>query len=319
MTIPYSTGPNTWGYKRGVIYRVGSDEPIAEIQRNYSSFPHLWIEGHPQGDLFIGGEDYQGQTVLNLSTGERRDHLPKQAETGAGFCWADYRYDTATHILTVTGCHWACPYEYRFYDFSDPMRGWPELEVSGWDQPIEDDDRWPTIDPDGTIRCYQSDLDDDSEEAGAKRLRSTVTFRREGNRLVLLSEWVSDEEKEARQQFEESERVRKAWLAEYRRTDPIYLAVQEELGKPDMKGASSLGVGQTYHGWCPHWEGNENRFGYRLIWGKGKPTVDLEWAHDTGPIKVQVYLEGKKAGTHWYEHSVEAVKQAFTKVREMLP
>ena len=27
------------------------------------------------------------------------------------------------HTLAVDGCHWACPYEYRFFDFTDPARG----------------------------------------------------------------------------------------------------------------------------------------------------------------------------------------------------
>ena len=122
------TKPGCWNYTLGKVFAVGSDTPIAEIRRNYSSFPRTWVEGHANGhDYLVGGEDYQGQTVIELDTGKRRDFLPPEAAQGHGFCWAGAVYDVASKLLIIEGCFWACPYEFRFYDFSDPMSGWPQL------------------------------------------------------------------------------------------------------------------------------------------------------------------------------------------------
>jgi hypothetical protein len=58
----------------GVITRVADGEEIARVDRNYHSFEHTWIEDHPSGhDYLVCGEDYQGQTVIELDTGARGD------------------------------------------------------------------------------------------------------------------------------------------------------------------------------------------------------------------------------------------------------
>lgn len=65
---PYSTGPRSWAYSKGVVRLVATGEQLAEINRNVGSFPHSWAENHPVGhDYLIAGEDYQGQTIFELS------------------------------------------------------------------------------------------------------------------------------------------------------------------------------------------------------------------------------------------------------------
>ena len=134
----YSTKKGSWSYTRGRLFTQDSDEPVGDVMRNYSAFPFAWAENHDDGhDYIICGKDYQGQTVIQLDTGERRDNLSEGAEKGHGFCWATHQLLEDGKTLMVEGCHWACPYEYRFYDFSNPMSGWPELdfpeEVGGLD------------------------------------------------------------------------------------------------------------------------------------------------------------------------------------------
>lgn len=125
----YGTKPGSWNYSRGTVWAADDPDgkPIADVKRNYSSFEFAWIEGHPNGHSYlVCGEDYQGQTVVELDTGRRRDHLPPEAKQGHAFCWIDYSFHAPTCLLVVGGCHWACPYETRFYDFRDPLTGWPD-------------------------------------------------------------------------------------------------------------------------------------------------------------------------------------------------
>jgi hypothetical protein len=122
----YGTREGCWNYTRGTVYK--DDQEIADVQRNYSQFPFSWIEGHKNGhDYLVCGEDYQGQTVVELDTGKRVDYLPPEAEKGHGFCWAGHEPSPDGTLLGVAGCYWACPYEARVYDFTDPMS--PPYEV----------------------------------------------------------------------------------------------------------------------------------------------------------------------------------------------
>lgn len=124
VVTPFAT--TGWNYSQGLVYR--GDELVAEVQRNYGQFPFAWVEGHAKGDFLVCGEDYQGQTVVNLKTGARRDHLPDGAEKGHGFCWALIHPNASGSMLAVEGCYWAAWYEVRVYDFSEPMLlPWPEI------------------------------------------------------------------------------------------------------------------------------------------------------------------------------------------------
>jgi len=129
VITPYHTGKGTWNYSEGLLYRQGDTEPFQRVVRNYGSFPFSWIEGHANGhDYLLCGEDYQGQTVIELDTGDRVDHMPKSAESGVGFCWADHHPSPDGMMIAVEGCYWACPYEVIIVDFSHPMQvPWPEL------------------------------------------------------------------------------------------------------------------------------------------------------------------------------------------------
>ena len=169
VVTAYKTKEGSWNYTEGSVFYEHSymfnNVPINRsifisnslVQRNYSSFPFLFIEDHPNGhDYLICGENYQGQTVVELDTGKRKDFLPKEAKKGQGFCWSRYDLDRDSMILTVDGCHWACPYEFRFFDFSNPMNGWPEIKINGY---VDSSNIWPTItnsDDETVIDCYET-------------------------------------------------------------------------------------------------------------------------------------------------------------------
>lgn len=326
VTTPYATSPGCWSYSQGLVYMVGDEStPIAEVQRNYSSFNHTFIEDHPNGHAYlICGEDYQGQTVIELDTGRRRDFLPEAAAQGHGFCWVTHKFDPGTNILTVAGCIWACPYEFRFYDFSDPMdSGWPWLETDDGEHIYDDEDRPPTFEPDGVIKVYQTALPPESDEdfeaeaaelgeEGIRPVASIKTYKREGAVLKFLDEWVSDEEREIRRKRAEYEAAYKVKMAAYKANDPLYLKHKELCADPAMSPEESIWFGLTHKDWCPpeRWEGREQRAIRRIV-KTDLYTVNLEWATETGPIRVVVHKDGKHDHDQWFDHSAEGMVAAF--------
>jgi len=313
----YATAKGCWSYSQGLVYHEEEycgGTPLFEVQRNYSSFPFSWIE-HPNGHQYlICGADYQGQTVLELDTGKRIDFLPPEAKEGCGFCWVSHKFDTSTRILTVCGCVWACPYEFRFYDFSDPMKGWPEIALK--DDCIYDDLKWPTFESDGTIKTYctetNDDDDDDEEDSTSKPevIRSVKTLVREGLTFKILSEEVSEKEKIKKAKQEESHRLYEEKMKIFKETDPLYLRHLELIKDKAFSPESHYGIGVTHKDWCPHFKVEEKRFCRRIMASK-KIVIDLEWGMYTGPIKLVVYKNGKFVGDKWFEHSVEGLEQAF--------
>ncbi len=124
MVTRHATEKGAWAYSKGRVY--DGDRLVTEVCRNYHSFPFAFVEVHPNGhDYLVCGEDYQGQTFVEIDTGRRADHLPKSASHGFGFCWAKITPSPSKRTLAVSGCFWAAPYEVWFVDFDDPMSGHP--------------------------------------------------------------------------------------------------------------------------------------------------------------------------------------------------
>lgn len=331
----FKTGKGTWNFTQGIVYKTGDKKPIATVKRNYSRFPHLFVEGHQNGhDYLICGEDYQGQTVIELDTGERRNNMSFGAHLGGGFCWSSYKFDTQSKLLVVCGCHWACPYEYRFFDFADPMNGWQEVQA---DTEIEySEDKEPDILPDGTVRCYNTryqeeyedyandDDDCEVETHGNSALPKepivdvVQTFRREDNKLVLVSEWTSEYHKEQIREGEESRREYEEWEKAFKATDPLYLTYKELVADRALSPETYMGIGITYDGWGGEWKGDESRWCRRIITHKGRKgaTVDLEWAVKTGPVKLVMFKDGEHVEDRFFEHSAEGMKDAFSAAKE---
>lgn len=315
VVTPYSTKEGSWSYTQGLVFSVGRDEPIAEVQRNYSTFFYEFVEDHPNGHAYlVCGEDYQGQTVIELDTGRRRDYLPKEADDGVGFCWAGHTFDKAQQILVIDGCYWACPYEFRFFDFSNPMDGWPEIEC---EMMIDADRRPPEISADGTIKCFQTAPDESDDESKIPEIAATVTFKREGLKLVQIDEWISEAEKARRTEREAARLKYEAWEASFKAADPLYLAHLDLLNDPVWKAADYASRGITYDGWCPDFKGHETRW-CRRIMNEGPCKIDLEWAVETGPVKLVSYRDGKKLDDQFFPHSVEGMQAAFAAAKEAL-
>jgi hypothetical protein len=330
VITPYATRKGCWNYSQGLIYKVGKDQLLFEVQRNYSRFPYTWID-HPNGHQYlICGGDYQGQTVLELDTGERLDFLPPEAKDGVGFCWAVTRFDTTSKILVVCGCVWACPYEFRFYDFSDPMNGWPEITIDN--DCIEEDPKWPVFESNGIVKTYCTRFDaDDDDFFNKSEIRSIKTLIREGLKLKLLNEEVSEEEKIRRKKQADYQQADEAKMKLFKETDPLFLCYASLVKDPVLSPEDYCGIGVTHKDWCPHFKIEEQRFTRRVVRTFldytapftprrkiKKLTIDLEWGMVSGPIKLVIFKKGKHAEDKWFDHSVEGMTQAFVAIKEML-
>ena len=93
---------------------------VADIKRNYPHFWHAWAD-HANGcEYLLCGEDYQGQTVVNLTEGKSFSFFPEAGFNGKGFCWTAAYPAPDTSLLAVDGCIWGGPYDIVFFDFSKP-------------------------------------------------------------------------------------------------------------------------------------------------------------------------------------------------------
>jgi hypothetical protein len=119
-TTVYTAGPSTWGFSRGVVIDTDTRKVIADVQRNYISFWHAWVTHSNGNEYLLCREDYQGQTVINLSQRNVHTYFPEEGYNGSGFCWAQVFPSPDGLMLAVDGCYWACPYDLVFYDFRTP-------------------------------------------------------------------------------------------------------------------------------------------------------------------------------------------------------
>lgn len=60
-----------------------------DIKRNYSYFWHAWCEQSNGNEYLLYGEDYQGQSVINVTQETIQHYFPKKAYNDYSFCWTD--------------------------------------------------------------------------------------------------------------------------------------------------------------------------------------------------------------------------------------
>jgi hypothetical protein len=158
----YRTEPGAWHYSRGTVTRVADGAVVCDLKRNHGGFHHTFLHKNDR-DYLIAGRSYMSQTIVDLDGG--REYEPDGDHyDGSAFCWMQCLLSPDGNTLVVDGCIWACPGEYRFYDFTDPSRGWPELPIVGTDR-IEDPShlhppRWLDA---TTLECFHTVTDGDDQ------------------------------------------------------------------------------------------------------------------------------------------------------------
>lgn len=132
-TTIYSTGA-TSAFSRGVVKRLSENRIVADVKRNHRMFWHAWVNHLNGYEYLLCGEDYQGYTIINLTTEKQQVFFAPKGHEGFGFCWTAAYPSPDGKVLAVDGCYWACPYEIVFFDFSDPTQ-----------LPLPELDRWENI------------------------------------------------------------------------------------------------------------------------------------------------------------------------------
>lgn len=116
---------------------------IAAATRNFHDLGPILFFQHGVRDYLLISEDYHGgYGCIDLNTGNKATHDPVDtAEHSQHWCWfsvVDYNQDT--HMLRISGCYWAAPFNVVTWHVSDPMKP-PYVLVC-----IEDDEGFVTDD-----------------------------------------------------------------------------------------------------------------------------------------------------------------------------
>lgn len=129
--VAFEEDDRYWAYTIGKVFKKNKNKTgslITSIHRNSEKFPFVFFENHEDGhDYFICGEDYQGQTVVQLDTGKRIDYIGEKANRGMEFCWQKYHLSPNKKILAVEGFSKNKPKDIietnniRFFNFESPM------------------------------------------------------------------------------------------------------------------------------------------------------------------------------------------------------
>lgn len=120
----YSGEEPFWDKLHIKIEDIHTGKVIVEFYTNYHSFFGIYVQQNNQ-DFLISRGDYQGYLIANLTTGVVKTYIdPEDVAMGCGFCPCDYEWDPWEDELTVSGCVWACPYEYGIIyipDLNNPI------------------------------------------------------------------------------------------------------------------------------------------------------------------------------------------------------
>ena len=106
-----------WEVIKVQIYDLRVNQIIFVFFVNSSEFFYGWIDKE-NIEYFICAEDiFGGQTIIDLTNRKMSSYSPEKE----GFIWCDFHLSPDGKTLATIGCYWACPFEIKIFDFSDPM------------------------------------------------------------------------------------------------------------------------------------------------------------------------------------------------------
>ena len=91
---------------------------------------------HKNGsDYIVYRKSLYGYSVFSVAEKRSIDYVPKESFNNKGetFIWCILHYCETNNVLAVDGCYWACPYDFEFYDFTNPMEVPLPFYVSTYD------------------------------------------------------------------------------------------------------------------------------------------------------------------------------------------
>jgi len=279
---------------RGVVTRLADGVVVCDLTRNYGMFHHTFVT---KGDreYLIAGRSYMSQTIVDLDRGAEYEP-PGDQEDGGAFIWTTCFLSPDGSTLAVDGCVWACPYEVKFFDFTDPATGWPALRLVGAEY-LEDpsDDVRPTWLDARTIDVHQQDRD--------KQPSERTRLERRGDEMVIIDHWVSDAEQARRAETARREVELHAWWATFHTSDRMYLRLVELVRIHALPG-QLLGYRPGAH--------RINEYFRRV---EPKASADLHWDIDAETLRVQLYdPAGNRTEERAFEASLAGIEAAVAAI-----
>jgi hypothetical protein len=278
------------------VVRVADDHVICDLVRNLDIFHHTFVT---KGDreLLIAGRSYMSQTIVDLDRGLEHEP-PGDHHDGSGFCWIKCSLSPDGTTLAVDGCVWACPYEIRFFDFTDPARGWPELPIVGGDTVDPSDARPPVWVDARTVDVHRSDR----EQAPQERTR----LERRGQAMIAVDHWVSGDEQVRRANEARARGAQDAWWEAFRATEAMYLRLVE-LVRVHALPSSTLGLRPGAHRIIEYFRREDPR-----------ASADLHWDLDEATLTVQLYdAAGTRARQEPFPHTIAGIEAAVALIATM--
>ena len=215
------------------------------------------------------------------------------------FCWAQCYLSPDGSTLAVDGCVWAGPYEFRFFDFTDPSRGWPELALVGTERIDDPSDaersRWIGE------RVFQCNLADHDKAA-----QERIVVERRVNEMHVIEQSVAEAEQARRDAEAREDAEQDAWWAEFSTSDPMYLRFVELAREYKLpSGAISAYV-----------DGRHITQYFRRE--SPRASADLLWNIAAQTLAVQAYdAAGTRADRRSFPHTLEGMDAAMAAIRDV--
>lgn len=292
----YRTAPGRWNYSRGIVTRLADGVTVCDVQRNFGLFHHSFVTKGGR-EYLIAGRSYMSQTIIDLDAGQEFE-APGDRYDGGAFCWARCYLSPDGNTLAVDGCFWACPYEFRFFDFGDPSKGWPPLPILDVER-IENpsDIREPQWIDATTIECFQSDDKGEPQER--------TRMQRRGREMAVVDHWVSDAEQVRREDEARAEAEQDAWWERFRSTDPMYRRLI------DLVRANHLPCENL------EWQPGGRRISFWFRRQEPRASADLDWDTEARTLLLQLYsAEGARGDAMAFEHSLAGISAAVARIAQ---
>jgi len=106
-----------WEVTNIEVYDNTSQEKIFNFFGNDGHFFHQWLIKDNTEYLICAEDLFGGQTVIDLTNKKMESYSPGED----GFIHAEFYLSPNEKLLAVVGCYWACSYEIKIYDFSNPL------------------------------------------------------------------------------------------------------------------------------------------------------------------------------------------------------
>jgi hypothetical protein len=294
----YRRAPNTWAYSRGVVERMADGAVICDLARNLAPFHHTFVAKGDE-EWLVTGRSYMSQTIVNLDRGEVYEPSRDAYDSNA-FCWAACFLSGDERTLAVDGCIWACPYEYRFFDFTDPARlGWPMLPIEPDGYLEVESEKPPEWRADGTFECY-------AVHDGIVVARTVL--RREDARMVVVERFVDPAERARREEVERANAAIDAAREKFRAEDELYRVMRLEIDRlaiPD----------EGYVTWGT--KDGASTIGKYFRRKEPRASADIEWGIDRSDVAISVQLydrEGKRTEVIVFERSPTGMRAAVERI-----